>query len=180
MRLEIPRQYVSIGPRIAGKDVMSPTRSRPQAESAVRDHAATRENLTARYSGVRGASEMLCQPLAQDDYGLQAMPDTSPPKWHLAHTTWFFETFLLKPFVPGYRPFHPQFEYLFNSYYEQVGAQFPRPQRGLLSRPTVDEVYRYRAHVDAAMTALLVDAEQKLLKKASSFYLINSNRWTTE
>jgi len=140
---------------------MSTTRSRPQAESAVRDHAAPREILTAGYTAVRRASEMLCEPLAREDYGLQAMPDTSPPKWHLAHTTWFFETFLLKPFMSGYRAFHPQFEYLFNSYYEQVGAQFPRPQRGLLSRPTVDEVYRYRAHVDAAMAALLADTGRK-------------------
>jgi hypothetical protein len=113
-------------------------------------------------------SEALCQPLVADDFGLQAMPDASPPKWHLAHTTWFFETFLLKPFLSGYRPFHPQFEYLFNSYYEQVGAQFPRPQRGLLSRPTIDEVYRYRVQVDAAMEALLAGAgEQHWAERAA-------------
>ena len=120
-----------------------------------RDHAAD------RYTTVRRLSEALARPLAPDDYGLQAMADVSPAKWHLAHTTWFFETFLLRPFLPGYREFHPQFAVLFNSYYNHVGAQFPRPQRGLLSRPTVDEVYRYRAHVDSAMTALLATAEDK-------------------
>jgi TIGR03440 family protein len=111
--------------------------------------------LLDRYETVRRSSETLCQPLATEDYGLQAMPDASPSKWHLAHTTWFFETFLLKPFLRDYRTFHPQFEYLFNSYYQAIGAQYPRPDRGLLSRPTVEEVYRYRAHVDAAMATLL-------------------------
>ncbi len=104
---------------------------------------------------VRTRSEALARPLEIEDYGLQSMPDASPPKWHLAHTTWLFETFLLQPFLPGYRPFHPQFGYLFNSYYEAVGARHPRPQRGLLSRPTVREVYAYRSHVDAEMQRLL-------------------------
>jgi ergothioneine biosynthesis protein EgtB len=103
-------------------------------------------------------SALLCAPLAIEDYGLQAMADASPAKWHLAHTTWFFETFLLKPYLPGYSPFHPRYEYLFNSYYEAIGPQFPRPERGLLSRPTVEEVYRYRAHVDAAIGALIEHA----------------------
>lgn len=83
------------------------------------------------------------------------MDDASPPKWHLAHTTWFFETFLLKPFVPGYQPFHERFEYLFNSYYNGVGAQYPRPRRGMMSRPTVADVIDYRRHVDEAMAAVL-------------------------
>lgn len=83
------------------------------------------------------------------------MEDASPPKWHLAHTTWFFETFLLKPFAEGYRPFDDAYEYLFNSYYNGVGAQYPRRRRGALSRPTVAEVYDYRRHVDEAMAVLL-------------------------
>ena len=111
--------------------------------------------LLDRYQQVRQVSEKICQPLAIEDYTIQSMPDVSPPKWHLAHTTWFFETFLLVPYLPGYTVFHPQFGYLFNSYYEAVGARHPRHQRGLLSRPTVAEVYRYRAHVDRAMMELL-------------------------
>ncbi len=86
---------------------------------------------------------------------IQAMPDVSPPKWHLAHTTWFFEQFLLMPFAPDYRVFHADYGRLFNSYYETVGALFPRPQRGCLSRPSVADIQRYRAHVDAAMHDLL-------------------------
>jgi ergothioneine biosynthesis protein EgtB len=125
-------------------------------------HAVMQENtppaLAARYQSVRRASEALCAPLALEDYGLQCMADASPPKWHLAHTSWFFETFLLKPYRHEYQPFHPRFEYLFNSYYQSLGTQFPRAQRGLLSRPTVAEVYRYRAHVDSAMQALLAEA----------------------
>ena len=112
-----------------------------------------------RYQQVRQVSEKICQPLAIEDYTIQSMPDVSPPKWHLAHTTWFFETFLLLPYLPGYTVFHPQFGYLFNSYYEAVGARHPRHQRGLLSRPTVAEVYRYRAHVDRAMMELLCSVE---------------------
>lgn len=107
------------------------------------------------YSTVRAQSLALCRPLAPDDYGVQPILDASPPKWHLAHTTWFFETFLLKAFVPGYKPFHPDFEVLFNSYYEGVGEQFSRPLRGTLSRPTVGEVMEYRAHVDQEMARLL-------------------------
>jgi ergothioneine biosynthesis protein EgtB len=93
--------------------------------------------------------------LCIEDYGVQPMADASPPKWHLAHTAWFFETFLLKEFVAGYRPFHPRFEYLFNSYYNGVGQPYPRLRRGVMSRPTVSDVFEYRRHVDAAMAPLL-------------------------
>ncbi|MEA5449862.1 ergothioneine biosynthesis protein EgtB [Leptolyngbya sp. CCNP1308] len=113
----------------------------------------------SRYWTVRRLSEALCQPLEIEDYGVQAMADVSPPKWHLAHTTWFFETFLLRPYLEGYQDFHPGYGYLFNSYYEAVGDRHPRPQRGLLSRPTVKEVYQYRAHVDGAMERLLRDGQ---------------------
>ena len=115
------------------------------------------------YSTVRAQSLALCRPLAPDDYGVQPILDASPPKWHLAHTTWFFETFLLRAFVHDYKPFHPAFEVLFNSYYEGVGEQFPRPLRGTLSRPTVTEVMDYRAHVDEAM-AKLVDSDDPLVQ----------------
>ena len=108
-----------------------------------------------QYYAVRAQTEALCRSLAIEDYGVQPIVDASPPKWHLAHVTWFFETFLLKPFVAGYKPFHAQFEYLFNSYYNGVGTPFPRPRRGTLSRPTVADVFAYRQHVDDAMRPLL-------------------------
>jgi ergothioneine biosynthesis protein EgtB len=104
--------------------------------------------LAGPYDEVRRLTEQLCGPLAIEDYGIQSMPQASPAKWHLAHTSWFFETFVLAAFDAKYRPFHPQFGYLFNSYYNALGERWPRAQRGLLSRPTVEEVYRYRAHVD--------------------------------
>lgn len=115
-------------------------------------------HLREMYRDVRQKFEDYCAPLEIEDYGLQAVAETSPAKWHLAHTSWFFETFLLKPFMPGYQPQHPAFEYIFNSYYNGVGAQFPRPQRGLLSRPTVAEVYEYRRAIDDAMLRLLDSA----------------------
>ncbi len=112
-------------------------------------------SLTERYLDIRRRTTQLCAPLEPDDYGVQPMADASPPKWHLAHTTWFFETFILKAFLPHYRLYNDAFEYLFNSYYNAVGEQFPRAQRGRLSRPTIAEVEQYRRHVDAAMTDLL-------------------------
>src|SRR4051812_49293675 len=93
--------------------------------------------LLARYRETRALTERLCAPLEAEDYQLQSMPDCSPPKWHLAHTTWFFETFVLAPHARDFRPHHPRFNFLFNSYYEAVGERWPRPARGLLSRPTV-------------------------------------------
>ncbi|CAH9017506.1 ergothioneine biosynthesis protein EgtB [Candidatus Nitrosacidococcus sp. I8] len=100
------------------------------------------------YSKVRQLSETLCQPLEIEDYIIQTMPDVSPPKWHLAHTSWFFEQFILIPYLKGYQPFHPSYHYLFNSYYETAGQMWLRPKRGLLSRPTVAEIYTYRRYVD--------------------------------
>lgn len=117
--------------------------------------ASESSSLLDHYRSIRRFSETLCAPLETEDYGIQSMADVSPPKWHLGHVSWFFETFLLRPHLPGYELFHPKFGYIFNSYYEAVGARHPRPQRGLLSRPTVAEVYGYRAHVDAAMEKLI-------------------------
>jgi len=116
-------------------------------------------NLAARYPAVRRFTEALAAPLATEDYVIQSMPDVSPTKWHLAHTSWFFETFVLAAGAPGYRPYHPRFNYLFNSYYNAVGERHCRPNRGLLSRPTVAEVYAYRAYVDEHMLALLGDGD---------------------
>lgn len=113
------------------------------------------KSLLARYQEIRGQTLELAAPLALEDYQVQPMPDASPPKWHLAHVTWFFETFILAKYLDGYRSFHPSFEHLFNSYYNGVGEPWPRDQRGALSRPTVAEVLDYRNHVDAAMTKLM-------------------------
>jgi ergothioneine biosynthesis protein EgtB len=111
-----------------------------------------------RYRRVRERSEALCAPLETDDYQVQSVLETSPPKWHLAHITWFFETFLLKPLLGGYRPLDARYERIFNSYYNSVGAFHPRAQRHTLSRPTVGEVYAYRAHVDRHMGELISGA----------------------
>ena len=116
------------------------------------------DSAVERFCRVRQTSERLCEPLQVEDYVLQAAPQASPTKWHLAHVSWFFETFLLEPFLPGYQAYRPGYRYLFNSYYDQVsGGYFPRYQRGLLSRPTVAEVLEYRAHVDRQMCRLLAD-----------------------
>lgn len=124
---------------------MKLSRPSPQAPDALRD----------AYRTVRSASVTLADPLSPEDQCIQSMPDASPTKWHLAHTTWFFETVLLQPHASGYRCFNPRFQYLFNSYYEALGPRHPRPQRGLLTRPSVQEVHAYRAHVDAGVERLL-------------------------
>lgn len=137
---------------------MSESRA-PVDEMSVAGGRADRDEqdatLPVAYRTVRERSLWLTDVLEIEDFGLQPMPDASPAKWHLAHTTWFFETFLLKPFDPGWRPVDAHYEYLFNSYYNSVGAQFPRAHRGDLSRPTVREVLAYRGAVDDAMSELL-------------------------
>jgi ergothioneine biosynthesis protein EgtB len=113
--------------------------------------------LSQRYRAVRAASVALAEPLSAEDCALQSMPDASPTKWHLAHTSWYFETFALEPGLPGYRCFEPEFRVLFNSYYNGVGPQYARPQRGLLTRPSLAQVLDYREHVDRHLLALLAD-----------------------
>jgi ergothioneine biosynthesis protein EgtB len=115
--------------------------------------------LRQRFSDARAQTLRLIEPLSAEDCALQSMPDASPAKWHLAHTSWFFETFVLERHVAGYVPFHPQFRMLFNSYYVSVGPRHPRPERGLLSRPALSEVLQYRRHVDACVSRLLDEAE---------------------
>ncbi|MFQ5562805.1 MAG: ergothioneine biosynthesis protein EgtB [Parvularculaceae bacterium] len=128
-----------------------------------------RESLLARYRRVRAGSETLAAPLSPEDWMLQSMTEASPVKWNLAHTSWFFETFILTERAGDYEVFHPHFRYLFNSYYNQVGAMHPRSRRGVLSRPDAAEVLEYRAHVDAAMAALIEDAATELLEKIAPF-----------
>jgi ergothioneine biosynthesis protein EgtB len=113
-------------------------------------------DLRTRYHRVRGFTEELAEPLSPEDQTVQTMPDVSPTKWHRAHTTWFFETFVLAPYQRGYTEFDPAYAFLFNSYYETVGPRHSRPQRGLLSRPGVAEIGRYRGQVDDFMDQLLV------------------------
>ncbi len=126
-------------------------------EIAVQEEAcrADRHAAIERFEAVRHETEALTANLTAEDQSIQSMPDVSPTKWHLGHTTWFFETFLLARFDPEYRVFDPAFGYLFNSYYEAVGPRHPRPERGLLSRPTVDIVMAYRDHVGSAMARLV-------------------------
>lgn len=111
--------------------------------------------LAQRLAAVRAQTLALAAPLSEADCQVQSMPDASPVKWHLAHTTWFFETFVLERFEPGFRPWHPAWRVLFNSYYQGVGEQHPRPQRGLVTRPSLAEVRAWRASVDERLQALL-------------------------
>ncbi|KHK60420.1 sulfatase maturase [Burkholderia sp. A9] len=115
--------------------------------------------LQRRYQDVRAHSVALTATLSAEDQAVQSMPDASPVKWHLAHTTWFFETVVLMRRVRGYAPFDDAFQFLFNSYYEALGPRHPRPQRGLLTRPSLDEVHAYRQHVDEAMLRAVTDAD---------------------
>jgi len=130
---------VTITPRPSGS-IAGPSNSSARAAS-----------LLLQYRQVRSLSRQLCEPLCAEDCVIQSMPDVSPVRWHLAHTTWFFETFLLKVADANYQPHHPAFEVLFNSYYNTVGEQFPRHRRGLISRPTVAEIWQYRDTIDACV-----------------------------
>src|SRR5437763_11160811 len=123
---------------------MATQAERPQAEA-----------LRESYQAVRALSLALAEPLSDADATIQPMPDASPAKWHLAHTTWFFETFVLRDHVPGYQLFDERWPFLFNSYYEGEGPRHARARRGMLSRPSLDEVRAYRAHVDEALDRAL-------------------------
>jgi ergothioneine biosynthesis protein EgtB len=119
--------------------------------------------ILEKFKAVRQQTEDICKPLQTEDYVVQPVVDVSPPKWHLGHTTWFFETFILKPNVTGYVEFDPDYNFVFNSYYETVGARVVRTDRGNLSRPGVEDVYRYRKHVNEAMETLLSEEPSKEL-----------------
>ncbi|MGQ0792481.1 MAG: ergothioneine biosynthesis protein EgtB [Deltaproteobacteria bacterium] len=116
------------------------------------------KSLLERYKSVRRFSEKICETMETEDYVIQSMPDASPAKWHLAHTSWFFETFILSERAKNYKPLNPDYRYLFNSYYIQLGKRHARTERGFISRPTVREVYRYRSHVDESMSGFLDSA----------------------
>ncbi len=122
--------------------------------------APSSTQLATRYADVRAFTESLCDDLVTEDFVVQSSPDVSPTKWHLAHTTWFWETFVLTPYAEGYELHDERYPFLFNSYYVQAGERHCRAQRGYLSRPTVKEVFAYRTHVDQAMAAFLEDFDE--------------------
>lgn len=130
-------------------------------------------NLLEQFQAVRKVTEAICAPLEKEDYVVQPIADVSPPKWHLGHTAWFFETFLLKPYLPGYWELNPQYNFVFNSYYETIGARVIRTDRGNLSRPSVDEVYQYRRYVDTQMANLL--ATETLLPTVKEIITLGLN-----
>jgi ergothioneine biosynthesis protein EgtB len=146
----MPRPAVSKRVRIA-----DPANDSASARAPADDH---RQVWADAFSAVRGETERRAAPLSAEDQVIQSMPEASPTKWHRAHVTWFFEQFLLRPFAPAYKPFDERFAYLFNSYYVAAGPRQARPQRGLITRPNAAEVGAYRAHVDAAVAALIESA----------------------
>lgn len=123
-----------------------------------------RSELHDEYKNIRRTTAKLCEPLITEDYGIQSMPEASPAKWHLAHTSWFFERFILARHASNYRLFHPKYDHLFNSYYESIGTRIERHQRGLLSRPSVSEIYEYRTHVDRAISDLIDASDGRSLE----------------
>jgi ergothioneine biosynthesis protein EgtB len=139
----------------------------PQAKrvSGTESAAFLKTELLRRYLVVRGFSKKICETLEPEDCVIQTMPEASPTKWHLAHTSWFFEVFVLKQFSPDYHSLHPQYGFLFNSYYNAVGPFYSRPHRGLLSRPTVKEVFHYRSDIDLLVSELIESADEQLLAK---------------
>ncbi|WP_138485168.1 ergothioneine biosynthesis protein EgtB [Dyadobacter bucti] len=120
------------------------------------------KDLSTRFAAIRQHTEFICRPLKTEDYVVQPCADVSPPKWHLGHTTWFFETFILKPFLPDYKVYDSQYDFVFNSYYETVGARVIRTDRGNLSRPTVEDVFAYRKYIDEHMGRFLENGDFSL------------------
>lgn len=127
------------------------------------------------YQSLRQQTEKLCRPLLTEDYIIQGMEDVSPPKWHLAHSSWFFETFLLKPKLTNYEEFNPHFGYLFNSYYQNIGNPYPRAKRGLLSRPSVEMVYDYRHYVDRSIIDLIKRSADEALQELNFLMTLGFN-----
>jgi ergothioneine biosynthesis protein EgtB len=140
-----------------------------------RSHDIHADGLRTRYTAVRQQTEQLARPLSPEDCQIQSMPDCSPTKWHLAHTSWFFETFVLGPYAPAHQPFDPSFNFLFNSYYNAVGNRLPRPQRGLITRPSLDDVYAYRASIDRAMQSFLDAAASSLTPEIAAVIELGLN-----
>ncbi|HYH55454.1 MAG TPA: DinB family protein, partial [Anseongella sp.] len=126
--------------------------------------------LTARFLRIREQTEEICRPLLPEDTVVQPMVDVSPPKWHLAHTSWFFETFILQKYQPDYTVFHPKYNFLFNSYYNSIGSRVLRNQRGTLSRPGLQEVYQYRAYINEQIGEFLAKASAETLAEIAPVF----------
>ena len=151
---------------------MSQTLPQPDVSAAP---AASGAGLADAYRRVRGDSVRFTQPLRPEDMVIQTMDNVSPTKWHLAHTTWFFERFILGEFVPGYRPFHPRYEYLFNSYYNTVGPMHCRSNRGAVSRPDISEIFEFRRVVDRRIVDFLESREGDLPAEAEARMIVGLN-----
>jgi ergothioneine biosynthesis protein EgtB len=149
----------------------SATFPRPKAQPI----SSARAELMKRFQTVRQFSEKICETLVSEDYVIQTMPEMSPTKWHLAHVSWFFETFVLKAHMAGYKSLHPQYGFLFNSYYNAAGKMHARPQRGLISRPTVRETFEYRKHIDAKVQELLENADDERLEALTRLIILGVN-----
>ena len=147
---------------------VAPNNRTATAEPRSQETSSLAKDLLARFHEVRNFTARLAENLAPEDCVVQSIPDVSPTKWHLAHTTWFFETFILKKWVSGYRDAVPEYAYLFNSYYNAAGALHRRDLRGLISRPTVDETKKYRTSVDADIDDLVSNADEKLFREIES------------
>ena len=144
---------------------------RGEVQTRVESHGRAAE-LLERYRAVRDFTARLCRSLEPEDYVVQSMPDVSPTKWHLAHTSWFFETFIVKVWMPRYRPEVPQYAYLFNSYYNAAGDMHRRDLRGLISRPTVAETYRFRESIDQCLGQLLQEADEATLNEIEPILIL--------
>ena len=139
------------------------------------DSGSLAQNLVEAFLAVRNETERRAAPLTPEDQLIQSMPDASPAKWHRAHTTWFFEQFLLGEHCPGYRPFHPDYAFLFNSYYVSAGPRHARHQRGHLTRPGADEITAYRRHVDAAVVKFFQTADEDKLREIAPLLEVGLN-----
>jgi ergothioneine biosynthesis protein EgtB len=153
------------------KNSLLEKKSTAEFGSAIND----RSDILSKFNSVRSFTEKLCAPLEIEDYVIQSMPDVSPTKWHLGHTSWFFETFILEKVIPDYKPYHPLYNYLFNSYYIQVGERWHRPSRGLLSRPTVKAIFDYRNFINNNTIDLIETCDDKLYNEIAPLIEIGLN-----
>ncbi|GAB4285912.1 MAG: ergothioneine biosynthesis protein EgtB [Ignavibacteriaceae bacterium] len=146
-----------------------------EAENKIKPASENQDHISELFIKIRKFTEQLCLPLETEDYVIQSMPDVSPAKWHLAHTTWFFEAFILDKYVKNYKPYHRDYYYLFNSYYVLMGDRWIRARRGLLSRPTVKEIFNYREEITKRINEFLADSDEEVLCKTLPLVEIGIN-----